>query len=229
MSKSNLSASQQAEELYSGRSLWSFWTTAKNEKQWMEIVKRAGECGFLFLFHRGIKNLSICRGSEYDIARFFFDSGDSESVVMRLEKPILFCPSEENIDNHIAVKPEVYLHMIELEGRAIYEYKYRENRRRLDVWEMRGKSKKLHLNEIDRLSRFDGNYSELPFILNFKIISDNKHLKGSSDIRYINSYWHTRLQEAIDDLSALRAEHPESLFDLHCFGKDNEFVCSLKD
>ncbi len=108
---SSLSQVERARQIFDagGGSLWNFWTTAKDESNWWELVQEGGRLGFVFLFHKGVKNLSLCRGSEALLGEIFLDTeyGDSSIRQVKMERPLLFCPSQENISRHISVEPEI--------------------------------------------------------------------------------------------------------------------------
>jgi hypothetical protein len=222
----NLGQVEKARQIFDagGGSLWNFWTTAKDESGWWELVQEGGRLGFVFLFHKGVKNLSLCMGSEVVLGELFLDTeyGDSGIQQIKMEEPLLFCPSQENIDVHISVDPDLYFHMLKFEIDNIKKYKKSLKwYERTDCPRREGGIRKFDLQTVERWTKGD---PLCPIIYNIRIMSDNRYLGQGPLLTYIESFWHTRFREAIDRVDDLRAKHPESIFDIHLFGHNNQFI-----
>lgn len=184
-----------------GESLDSFWTTAKDEQQWESIAREAGSLGFLILFHKGIKNLSFCQGS---------DHGDS---------PVLFCPEDTNIRSHVSVDAEMYRMMLRLEIERRKKQKKahsEEHYRRYRIWPRN----KRYTDDIVSIL-MQGNPPE---IFKFLIMTDHRHEKEPF-FGYVDDSFGD-LAEARRAMTTLKEQHPGSMFEVHAFSVGKRYICA---
>lgn len=192
------------EEKEMARIMAEHWvvTDAVDEKQWWELVLHGGKLGYVLLFHKGVRNLSLCFGS---------DAGES---------PLLFCPLAENRKGASIVTPSVFSAIMKariVNEKAAKEAKERESMRRHQNWP---RDKRYPFPIINEL------LNNMPReIWEFRIITDNRHDSKGPYLSYIDGKtqdYFTGMQK----VKKLRQEHPNSLFELQGFSVGGKFVCT---